>query len=107
MREIKTIVLSGCEVDIVTYITWGEKEDIQTIVQQGVKMDITGISGFNPNSIREAKYKAFEICIKEIRQDGQTMPYSREWVDNLSIEDGDALYEAINEITEPKKKQEK
>jgi hypothetical protein len=105
MREIKTIKLSKCEVDIVSFLTWGEKEEIQSVILNGVKMGMEGLNGFNPNSIRESKYKAFEVCVKEIRENGEKKQFSREWIDNLSADDGDYLYSEIDEVTNPKKKQ--
>ena len=103
MREIKTIKLSKCEVDIVSFLTWGEKEEIQSVILNGVKMGMEGLNGFNPNSIRESKYKAFEVCVKEIRENGEKKQFSREWIDNLSADDGDYLYSEIDEVTNPKK----
>ena len=107
-REIKTIKLSDCEVDIATSLTWGEKESLDVIVISGVRIKAegdkeVGISGFNAQSVLDAKYKAFEICVKEIRKDDTKKPYSREWVDTLSIDDGDKLYKAVDEITGKKK----
>lgn len=104
MRELKTIKLSNCEVDIVAHLTWGEKEEIQGVVLSGVNVGLEGLNGFNPESIRESKYKAFEVCIKEIRENGTSKQFSREWINNLSAEDGDYLYSEIDEVTSPKKK---
>lgn len=104
MRETKTIKLSNCEVDIIAFLTWGEKEEIQSVILSGVNVSQDGLNGFNPASIRESKYKAFEVCIKEIRENGQVKSFSREWIDNLPAEDGDYLYSQIDEVTNPKKK---
>ena len=103
-RETKTIKLSNCEVDIITYLTWGEKEDIQGVIMAGANVDQTGLSGFDHKAIRESKYRALEICVKGVRADGETKPFSREWMDNLSVEDGDYLYSEIDASANPKKK---
>jgi hypothetical protein len=103
-RQIKTIKLLNCEVDIIAFLTWGEKEEIQAVVLRGVNVGMDGLNGFNPDSIRESKYKAFEVCIKEIRENGDKRQFSREWIDNLSVEDGDLLYAEVDQVTSPKKK---
>lgn len=103
MRETKTITLSACEVDIVTYITWGEKETIQEVIMSGANVNQSGLNGYDIGAVRSSKYKALEICIKEIRQDGKAMSFSREWMDNLSLEDGENLYSAVNEVSNSKK----
>jgi hypothetical protein len=52
-----------------------------------------------------AKYRALELCVvKVVSSDGSESAYSREWMNALSIEDGDTLLEAVNDVTSPKKK---
>jgi hypothetical protein len=104
MRPTKTIKLSNCEVDIVSYLTWGEKEEIQSVILSGVNIGVDGLNGFNSNSIREGKYKTFEVCVKEIREGAATKHFSREWINDLSAEDGDYLYSEVDAVVNPKKK---
>jgi hypothetical protein len=55
--------------------------------------------------LAKAKYKALELCVKKITDaEGKESTYSKEWMDNLSVEDGDLLFAAVNEVTDPKKK---
>lgn len=103
-KTIKTITLSDCEVDIATHLTWGEKEDIQGIIMNGANVTGDGLRGYNTGAIRESKYKALEICVREIRKNGEKSQFSREWMDNLSLEDGSNLYEFVDEVVNPKKK---
>ena len=102
---MSTISLSNAQVEIADKITWGQKEQIQNAMLSGVKMEAQSQRvDFNAEALSAAKYKAIEVCVVKITQDGQEVPYSREWLDNLSIEDGDKLYEAVEGVTAPAKK---
>lgn len=103
-RETKTITLpvSKAEVKIVSVLTWGEKERIQSVLVEGTKISAVGIAGYDMHALSEAKYKALETCIKEIKQGGQAVPFSREWMDALPVQDGDMLTEAVDALF-PKK----
>ena len=103
-REIKTIKVGKYEVDIVTYITWGESQEIENSIISGVDIGNDGLKGFNANALANSKYKALEICIKKITEAGKEIKYSKEWIDNLRVDEGDLLYKTINEVTEPDKK---
>lgn len=102
-RETKTIKLSGCEVDIITYLTWGEKESLQAEIMKGAKLNETGLTGFDSSVLLDTKYKLFEVAIKEVRCGEEKKSYSKEWIDNLSIDDGDLLYSAVEELNSKKK----
>jgi len=102
-RPIKTVKLSNCEADILTYLTWGEKEDMQSTMLKGAKLQ--GISGnvdFDASVLTETKYTLLELAVKEIRQGEQKIAFSRDWMRDLSVEDGDTLYEAVEELTKKK-----
>lgn len=102
-REIKTIKLSGCEVDIITFLTWGEKETLQSEIMKGAKLNESGMTGFDSSVLLESKYKLLEFAIKEIRCGEEKTQYTKDWVNNLSIEDGDLLYETVDELNGKKK----
>jgi hypothetical protein len=107
---MKTINLTEYTVELIDNLTWGMKEEIQSVMLDGVK--IPGIKELNSaklelnaSVISKTKYKAIELCVKKITdKEGKVIQYSKEWMNNLSIEDGDALYNAINNITNPEKK---
>ena len=104
------VTLSIGTVDIVDVLTWGMQEQIRNAMLGGFKL--SGLSDkekqnleLDPSVISRAKYKALELCVKGITlTDGTKVPYSKEWMDNLSIEDGDTLYAAVDDVTTPKKK---
>lgn len=108
-RETTTVKIAGHEVDLVSFITWGEKEQIQGVMieQASVTQDGASIGG---KAVLEAKYKSLEICVKEIRKvdkDGkeiEKIPFTRDWINSLRVEDGEAIYGAVDNVTNPKKK---
>lgn len=53
----------------------------------------------------EAKYVALECAILEIIENGTKVEFTRDWMDNLSVSDGEKLYEAVNKLS--KKNEEK
>lgn len=107
---MRTVELSIGTVEIVDSITWGMQEQIRTAMLGGFR--VSGMSEkerqnleLDPSVLAKAKYKALELCVKKITlKDGTESAYSKEWMDNLSIEDGDKLFEAVNDVTNPKKK---
>ncbi|MEQ9135761.1 MAG: hypothetical protein RLO51_11170 [Thalassobaculum sp.] len=102
---MSTVQLSAATVEIVEKITWGQKEQIQQAMLSGLKVAGGGQAvDFDPEAISRAKYKAIEVCVLKITEGDKEVPYSREWLDNLSVEDGDALYAAIDAVTNPAKK---
>ncbi len=103
-RELKEIKLSNCTVKIITYLLWGEKEAIQSAIIEGAELGENGLKGYDPSALLEAKYKLLEVGIREIVQgDGAISSFSRGWMDNLRIEDGDTLYNALDELQGKKK----
>ncbi|MCX6785913.1 MAG: hypothetical protein NTZ18_03635 [Candidatus Komeilibacteria bacterium] len=109
-REVQTIKLSdNTDVDIVTYLTWGEKEQIQSIFVGGAKVNKIdaqnqiGDVTFEENMLFDAKIKALSLAIKSIRlSDGQEVSFTREWMENLRSEDGDLIFNAVNQMNKKK-----
>lgn len=102
-RKIKTIKLSIGEVDIISFLTWGEKEQIQANMIGGVQMDVAGTKKMDGEIFINAKYKLAEICIKEIRiGEKENIKFSKEWMSNLSVDDGNLLYEEIENLSKKK-----
>ena len=94
-----TIQLKDYEVEIKDSFTWGDKEKIQNVYLGGAEIDKDGLKGFNASVVGEAKYVLLEIAITEIKdKEGKILSFSKEWMNNLSIEDGDTLYEKIDEV---------
>ncbi|HBT75038.1 TPA: hypothetical protein DEB29_03500 [Candidatus Wolfebacteria bacterium] len=107
---MQTIKLSIGQVEVADTITWGMQEQIRSAMLGGLR--VSGLAAnekqnleLDASVLASAKYKALELCIKKITLiDGTEIPYSKDWMDNLCIEDGDKLFDAVNAITNPKKK---
>lgn len=103
----KTIELSNCQVVIKDSLTWGDKQQIEASLASGAKLSVKnnneiGDIGFSDNALVESKYKLLEVIVIEVKIADKTQPFSRDWMNNLSIEDGDKLYNAVEEVTKKK-----
>ena len=96
--------LSKSTVSIKDNFTWGDKEKIQNIYIKGAKVDQTGMKEFDTSVVSEAKYVLLEIMVEAIDEGEDRKAFTREWMNSLSLEDGDLLYSTVEEITSPKKK---
>ncbi len=86
-------------------LTWGQSKDIQDAMLKDVKINAKGeAEGFSASAMRYATYKTLECLIEEIKdKEGNTVEYSQSWMDNLSIEDGNALEAEANRFSLQKK----
>lgn len=104
---INTIKLAEYEVDIKQSLTWGDLEAINSF--PGVKMKIgsSEMPEVDASVLLERKYQTLELAVVEIRdKDGKKMKYNREWIYNLSKEEGDRVYNMCERATQSKKKEE-
>ena len=102
-RELKKIKLSNCEVSIVTYLSWGEYQQIESALIGKVNVSSNGQDvNIGEDTILNQKYALLEICVKEIRIGSDKGPFTREWMDNLTLVDGNKLYDEVEELTKKK-----
>jgi hypothetical protein len=93
-------------------IGWGLAQEVQAVVESGVKVGPNGFREYDTRVLLESKYKLLEICVTRIFEKAEgdqpadavpaEIPFSREWMNGLSIQDGDTLYEACNDLTKKK-----
>lgn len=110
--EKSILKIEGHTVEFHEKITWGMQEKIRSTMYGGLNVKADKIAAgdnasveFNAGAITESKYKTIEVLIKKIvKDDGTEIKYSKDWLDNLSVQDGDAIYTAANAITNPTKK---
>jgi hypothetical protein len=101
------IELKDYEVEIKEELTWGDAERIQSAIQKGAKIkgSVQGAENssfeFDTDAMLEAKYITFERTILKIekKETKEVINFSRDFIDNLSVSDGNKLYEAVNELT--------
>lgn len=83
-------------------LTWWQSEEIKSILATGAKMNNSGLNGFDGKALLESKLKTFECTIKEIKEGDKAVPYSKQWVEQLTHEEGEALEKAIDELSKKK-----
>ena len=102
MENTKLELSNGEVVSIVPFLTWGQKEEINNCYVKGAKVGVAGMSDFDTSVIGEAKSKLLETCIKGIEKDGVNKEFSMDWINNLSCEDGDLVFDTVNNLTKKK-----
>jgi hypothetical protein len=104
-RELKTIILSNkIEVKIVSFLTWSEKEKITNSIFQDTNISDLQSPKINGSMMFEYKKTAFKECIKEIKDADKIVVFNDEFINSLSLEDGDLLWNEIEIVVSPKKK---
>ena len=98
MDNIEKIKLTtGEEITLrTTPLTWGEREVLKYFTLNSFNKD----RSFNPQGMFEAQVEGVKVMIVKITKDGKDVPFSREWLTALSVEDGESITEAINKIHE-------
>lgn len=112
IEQPNTLKIDGATVEFIEKLTWGMQEKIRQTLYGALKMQNMSMSNpssarveFSPEAVTNSRYKAIEICIKKITaDDGTEIKYSEDWLNNLSVEDGDAIYARANAIANPEKK---
>lgn len=103
------VKLSNAKVRIKDALTWGDSQKIQSALMSGAKLSgkasNAGDAGFDfdASAMLESKYVALECAVLEIEENGETKKFTREWIDNLTEEDGDKLYEKVDALSKKKK----
>lgn len=101
---------TGAKVFLIEKLTWGKQEAVRGALLGGINMSrMTDKEQndlqFNAGALLAAKYKALEVCItKIVEADGKEHGFTKEWIDALSIEDGEKVADAVDGITSIEKK---
>lgn len=102
MRKVE---LSNAIVTVKDNLTWGDNEKIQSAIMAGAKMNGKALAAgdmdfdFDPSAALEAKYVTLECAVVSIKEDGKDKEFSRDWMNNLSQEDGSKLYDAVDNLS--------
>ena len=106
---MKQIQLKEFTVNIKTEITYGMNEAIKAEVASAISISTEtkeqlekggeGDIKINGAAILASKYKTAEVLIESIKdKEGNDVPFTRKWIESLSIADGEMLEEAINNV---------
>ena len=101
-RTTKLVKLSTYNVDVIDYITWGEQEQIQGVIAQIADLQ-TGTGKLNEDTMFNYKKNAIRIAVKKIMEKDIEIPFSYEWLENLTIDDGEKLYREVETMLSKKK----
>jgi len=101
-RTTKQVKLSVYNVEIIDYITWGEQERIQGVIAQIADLQ-TGTGKLNEDTMFNYKKNAIRIAVKKIMEKDIEIPFSYEWLENLTIDDGEKLYREVETMLSKKK----
>ncbi|MHA1842393.1 MAG: hypothetical protein ACTSYW_10505 [Candidatus Heimdallarchaeota archaeon] len=92
---------TGYIVVISPFLTIGQSRELQKILLGKAEIDPTTaqLKKIPVETFLEMQDKAAELLIKEIKKGDKSQPFSKEWLSNLPVEDGNLIYDKINEIT--------
>ena len=104
------VKLTKSEVEIKENFTWGDKEKIQATLMRGANINGKGANpteesvgfSFDTNAMLESKYTALECAVVSIKTGDKEEKWTRDWQDNLSVEDGDKLMESVDSLSKKK-----
>ena len=102
------VKLSNCEVTLKDALTWGDQQKVKAAIMQGAKMsqkegdqknfDVS----YDASAVIEGNYVTVEVTITEIKVNNKIIPYTREWHENLTPNDGNKLLDAVEKATKKK-----
>ena len=100
------VELKDYKVELKDEMTWGDAQKVEDVFLSSAKLkgDKSGDMnfGFDGSVMLKAKYVAIEMMIKSIKKGDEVIEYSKEWLDNLSMSDGNKLDSAVEELTKKK-----
>ncbi len=89
---MKTIKITGYEIDVKESLTFGEREDLQKEMLKNGKI-VGKTVDIDPATLVDSKYPMLEKYISQIRKieegkDAVVIPFSRDWLRALPEADG-------------------
>lgn len=99
--------VSKTKVDLIEKLGYGAREKIKAVMMGSIGVDANerDKATLSGEALRLGKVRAMEICIiKMTDTEGKEIKFTEEWLDVLDQEDGEALYDAIDEIAKAVKK---
>lgn len=96
------LAIGKYEVTVKDALTWGDVQQVQNALTAGAKIGASGFTGYDPSAMLEAKYKLLEIAVVRVTQGETESLFSREWMNALSVEEGDTLYDAVDRLSKKK-----
>ena len=92
---------TGQTVSLNPFVTIGQSRELQKIVLAKSKFDLqTGqVQDMPADAFMAMQDKAAELLITQIRtKDGVVTSFTKEWLDTLPVDDGNIVYEKVNDV---------
>ena len=102
------VKLKDVVVKIKDSLTWGDSEKIKSATMSGAKISGKADSkedigfDFDASAMLEAKYVTLECFVEEIKKGDTVIEFTRDWMNDLSQEDGNKLYDAVDAVSKKK-----
>ena len=100
-EELK-LPTTGSSVRISKYLTTGQSRELQKIMLSSGDFDVdqAKLSNIKPDVILTMQEKAAEHLIQGYTDaENNFQSFTRQWLDDLPIKDGNMVYEKVNQIT--------
>lgn len=102
--------LTGYTVVFAKYLTIGQSRDLQRVIlaQANYDQEKGSLANLPVDKFLDMQDKAAELLIKEIRsKTGEVQPFSATWLESLPVDDGNLVYEKLNDLTKESNLSEK
>ena len=93
------IELSKCKVHLKDELTWYQMQQVQAELASGARMTNQNLSGFDGMAMLKAKIKLMSMIIEKIETEEKTKSFSEEWLQSLSITEGEKLDAEVDKLT--------
>ena len=99
-REVK--LSTGETVHLYTYLTIGESRQLQKTLLAGGKLDLKEgqLEEVSPALYMDMQDQALTFLVKNITKAEEVKPFSMDWLNSLSIEDGNKVYDVVNDVVQ-------
>jgi hypothetical protein len=93
---------TGCVVVLNKYLTTGQSRELQRILLGQGTIDTTKreLDSLNAASVFDMQDKAVLMLVKEVKKDGVSTPFTKEWLDSLPPKDGNLIFNTVNELVQ-------
>lgn len=83
-------------------MTWWQAEEIKAMLASGTKLTGAQVDGIDGKVLLEANMKALENCVVKIVEGDKDVPFTQDWVKQLTQTEGETLKEAIDNLGKKK-----
>lgn len=101
---VEELVLSnGDTVVFYKYLTTGESREMQRMILGGGTFNVAAgkINDLQSTIVLDMQDKGASFLVKEVKhKDGVVEPFTQLWLDHLPLEDGNKVYDKVNQLNQ-------